>query len=45
MKELNMTEVQDVNGGVVPFIVGVIAIDVGLIAAMGIAHMAMHKLR
>jgi lactobin A/cerein 7B family class IIb bacteriocin len=45
MQDLNMTEIQDVSGGIVPFIVAVVAIDAGLIAAMGIAQMAMYKSR
>lgn len=41
MKELNFEEVQNVNGGIVPFIVAVVAIDLGLIASMKLAQMSM----
>jgi len=34
MKELNVNEIEQVNGGLLPLVLGIVAADVGLIGAM-----------
>lgn len=41
MRELNVNEIQDVNGGVLPLIIFVVSMDVGLIGTMLIVQSAM----
>lgn len=43
MSELNIEQLQNTNGGVVPFIVGVVAFDLGLTATMWIVGKAMER--
>jgi lactobin A/cerein 7B family class IIb bacteriocin len=34
MRELNVNEIEQVNGGIIPFLLAIIAIDAGLQATM-----------
>jgi len=43
MRELGANEIQEVNGGIIPFIVAVVAIDVGLISTMLIVQSSIDK--
>jgi len=44
MRELNVSEMEQVNGGIIPLIIAVASIDLGLIASMLIVQSAMsHK--
>ena len=41
MRELNVKEIKDVNGGVLPIIIFVASMDIGLIGTMLIVQSAM----
>ena len=41
MKELSLEQQQEVNGGILPIVIGIVCFDLGLIATMGIAYTAM----
>ena len=43
MRELSVKEIENVNGGIIPFIVAVVSVDVGLIASMFVVQSAMRK--
>lgn len=43
MQELKFEQVEDVNGGVIPFIVAVVFYDAALIATMALVQSAMRE--
>lgn len=43
MTELNLEQLQDINGGVLPFIIAVAAFDLGVIASMWVVGKAMER--